>query len=89
MNSKVIHSLVFILLLSLSAHVVHTSLVHDTETCDVCIQVHANDDWLDPSSDSYLLFDTALNAQFIGENHQLLNTYHHPSGYIRGPPALT
>lgn len=89
MNYKVIHGFLFILLLSLSAYMVHTSVVHDTETCEVCIHVQSNDDWLNEDSLHYLVFDTAQHAQFTAENHLAVHTLQNTADLIRGPPCFT
>ncbi|TDR22313.1 hypothetical protein [Marinicella litoralis] len=89
MNFKVIHGILFILLLSLSAYVVHTSLAHDSETCEVCIQVQSNDDWSEQSSSPYLVFDTALHEK-ISTATQLADYHFQPAAdLIRGPPSFT
>jgi len=73
----------------MSAYVVHSSLAHDVEKCEVCIHVQSNDDWSDERSEIYLAFDIALHAQFNGDT--LLSTNHTSpaTDLIRGPPSFT
>ena len=88
MNPKLIHAFLFVLLLTMSTHVVHTAVLHDAETCEVCIHAQSNDDWSDERSEHYLVFDTALHAQFNGANHLSVNTTPNTADLIRGSPSF-
>ncbi len=73
----------------MSVHVVHTSVMHDSESCEVCIHVQSNDDWSDERADHYLVFDAALHDRFSGDNHSSVHAFQHNSDLIRGPPCFT
>ncbi len=89
MNTKIIHLVIAFILLSLTAHEVHTVVIHDVETCDVCIQIQSNDDGSDDASPQYIELDLAFHLKTKAENHTLKLLFQTTADYIRGPPTLS
>ncbi len=77
------------LLLSLTAHEVHASVIHDVETCDVCIHIQSNNDVLGDISPPYILLDLAFHLKIKAQQNPLKPTLQSTADYIRGPPTFS
>lgn len=87
MNTKLIHTIIFALLMSLTAHEAHSAVSHDVEACEVCIHIQSNDDALNTPANSYSEFETALPTKCSGNINALFNKRSYTADLIRGPPA--
>ncbi len=87
MNTKLIHTFVLLLLLSLTVHEVHASLMHDVETCDVCIQLSANGGAVVDKTAPYALLDVALHIKIKAQQTPLIYASEQAPECIRGPPV--
>ncbi len=81
--------MILMLLLSLTAHEVHASVIHDVETCDVCIHIQSNDDGLGNLSPPYILLDVAFHLKIKAQQNPLKLTLQPAADYIRGPPTFS
>ncbi len=89
MNTKLIHSVIFLLLLAMTAHEAHAAVSHDVEACEVCIHLQSNDDALADTSVAYLAYDIALHQKVVNHSSITANIALHSSDLIRGPPLYT
>lgn len=89
MNTKIIHSVILLLLLSLTVHEIHASVIHDVETCDTCIHVQSNGNALEVSNSQYLLLDTAFHLKIKTPQQQFTPSLPHTADFIRGPPLFS
>ena len=88
MNTRFIHIMIVMLLLSLTAHEAHSAVIHDVETCEVCVQAQSNDDSTTGQQPQYLLFDDALIKNRV---HQTVSNPVEQTAvdFIRGPPIFS
>ncbi|MGJ8664442.1 MAG: hypothetical protein ACSHWU_12375 [Marinicella sp.] len=84
-----IHIVLFVLLLSMTAHAAHATVVHETEKCEVCIHMQTNDDWMDEPVKHYLVHDTSLHQKYASEINHSVNFKVLPTDLIRGSPLNT
>ncbi|MCX7554713.1 hypothetical protein OS175_12555 [Marinicella sp. S1101] len=86
MNTKLIHSIIFALLLALTAHEAHSAVSHDVEACEVCIHVQSNDDAVPASAATYLSMETAIAIKCSGNFNAFIKPTTQHTDLIRGPP---
>jgi hypothetical protein len=89
MNVSTIHSVILLLLLSLTVHEVHMSVNHDIETCDVCIHMQSNNDAIVDTSPQYVLLDAAFHLKIKAQYPHLKPSLQTTADLIRGPPAFS
>jgi hypothetical protein len=89
MNTKIIHITVLFLLISLTAHEVHAVVVHDAETCDVCIHIQSNNDALVDNPPQYIVLDLAFHLKFKAQITRFQSTLNSTADLIRGPPSFS
>ena len=89
MKALTIHSVILLLLLSLTVHEVHMSVNHDIETCDVCIHIQSNNDAIVDTSQHYILLDVAFHLKIKAQYPHLKPSLQQTADFIRGPPAFS
>ncbi len=89
MNSRLIHSVILMLLLSLTVHEAHSAVIHEFETCDVCIHIQSNDDSTLNYQSQYILLDVAFQIKIKAHTHDLIPTIQTTVEFIRGPPTFS
>lgn len=90
MNTRLIHVVVFLLLLSLTAHEMHAAVSHDAEeACEVCIHVQSNDDVLPAAEPHYLLLDVAYHVKIKSTTQTFQSNTSCAADPIRGPPQFS
>lgn len=81
--------MIVMLLLSLTAHEVHSAVIHDVETCEVCVQVQSNDDSATGQQPQYVLFDDAFHIKTKAHLTILSPVEKIAVEFIRGPPIFS
>ena len=89
MNASTIHSVILLLLLSLTVHEVHMSVNHEIDTCDVCIHIQSNNDAIVDTSPQYILLDVAFHLKIKASSPHLKPSSQQTADFIRGPPAFS